>query len=265
MIEPWQVMWGLAALIFFASKWVTWHDAGAPLSRRGFGYLLAWPGLDARTFMDSGQIADHPSWGEWAFAASMSCLGLLIFYGVARIIPIDRPYPVGWAGMIGIVFILHFGIFHLLSCAWRAGGVVAEPLMNWPILSTGLGDFWGKRWNTAFRNLTHRFLFRPLLRRLGSRRMAVAILASFLFSGLVHDVVISLPAGGGYGGPTLFFLLQSAGLLMEPRLRRRGLVSGWRGRLYAAAFLVPPAVLLFHGPFVRNVIVPFMRVAGAIG
>jgi hypothetical protein len=94
--------------------------------------------------------------------------------------------------------------------------------------------------------------------------VAVAILASFLFSGLVHDVVISLPAGGGYGGPTLFFLLQAAGLLLEPRLRRRGLVSGWRGRLFAAAFLVPPAVLLFHGPFVRNVIVPFMRAAGAI-
>jgi hypothetical protein len=265
MIEPWQVMWGLAVLIFFACKWLTWHDAGAPLSWRGFGYLLAWPGLDARTFMDPGEVADRPLRREWAFAASNSCLGLIIFYGVARTIPIDRSYLAGWAGMIGIVFILHFGSFHLMSCAWRAGGVVAEPLMNWPILATGLGDFWGKRWNTAFRDLTHRFLFRPLLRRGGSRRVASAILASFLFSGLVHDVVISLPAGGGYGGPTLFFLLQAAGLLMEPRLRRRGLLSGWRGRLYAAAFLAPPAVLLFHGPFVRNVIVPFMRAAGAIG
>ncbi len=133
-------------------------------------YLLAWPGLDARTFMDPGQVADRPSWREWAFAASKSCLGLIIFYGVARTIPIDRPYSVGWAGMVGLVFILHFGVFHLLSCAWRAGGVVAEPLMNWPILATGLGDFWGRRWNIAFRSLTHRFLFRPVLRRVGTRR-----------------------------------------------------------------------------------------------
>ena len=265
MLEPWKVMWGLAVLIFFACKWLTWHDAGAPLSWRGFGYLLAWPGLDARTFMDPGQVADRPSWREWAFAASKSCLGLLIFYGLARTIPIDLPYLVGWVGMIGIVLALHFGLFHLLSCGWRAGGVVAEPLMNWPIAATGLGDFWGRRWNTAFRNLTHRFLFRPLLKRMGSRNVAVAILTSFLFSGLVHDAVISAPAGGGYGGPTLFFVLQGTGLLLESRLRRKGLVSGWGVRLYAAAFLVPPAVILFHGPFVRNVIVPFMRAAGAIG
>lgn len=71
--------------------------------------------------------------------------------------------------MAGLIFVLHFGSFHLLSCAWRAAGVDARPLMHWPVAATSLADFWGRRWNTAFRDLTHRFLFRPLTRRLGPR------------------------------------------------------------------------------------------------
>jgi len=66
----------------------------------------------------------------------------------------------GWLGMIGIVVTLHFGIFHALSCLWRRASVEARPLMHAPLASTSLSEFWGRRWNTAFRDLTHRFLFR---------------------------------------------------------------------------------------------------------
>jgi len=37
--------------------------------------------------------------------------------------------------MAGIVFLLHFGLFHVLSCAWRAAGVDVKPLMAWPLLA----------------------------------------------------------------------------------------------------------------------------------
>jgi alginate O-acetyltransferase complex protein AlgI len=165
--------------------------------------------------------------------------------------------------MIGIVMILHFGLFHLLSCAWRTAGVDARPLMNWPGFSVRLSEFWGRRWNTAFRDLTHRFLFRPLAKRLGARG---ALVVGFIASGLVHDAVISLPAGGGYGGPTLFFLIQTAGLLFERSHTAKwlGLQSGVRGWLFTMLFLVLPAPLLFHHAFVLRVIVPFMRAIGAI-
>ena len=83
--------------------------------------------------------------------------------------PGSLPYVAGWVGMVGIVLTLHFGLFHLLSCAWRSAGVEARPLMNDPLASQSVSEFWGRRWNTAFRDLAHRFLFRPLSARLGPR------------------------------------------------------------------------------------------------
>ena len=260
-LQPWQVMWGLAVIIFAVCKYVTWSEVGRPLNARGIGYLFAWPGLDARTFM-YGDGAIPPSDRGWSFALAKTFFGAVLYFEAAKLMPNDLAK--GWVGMIGIVFILHFGLFHLLSCVWRSNCVDAEPLMNWPIASKNLGDFWGKRWNTAFRNLTHKFLFRPLLKRVGSRNMPLAVFGSFLFSGLVHDAVISLPAGGGYGGPTAYFVLQGLGILLEFRLRKDGVLFGWWGRLYAMAFLVIPVGRLFHPPFVLNVVVPFMKATGAL-
>ena len=126
-----------------------------------------------------------------------------------------------------------------------------------------LSDFWGNRWNRAFRDLTHRFLFRPLVPRLGG---AGSVLVGFLFSGLVHDLVISLPARGGYGGPTLFFLLQGVGLLTirSPLGKKLSLGQGIPGRVFSYFVLLLPAPILFHKPFVMEVILPFLRVLGAI-
>ena len=109
---------------------------------------------------------------------------------------------VGWCGLIGIAFMLHFGLFHLLSCFWRSLGVNAPPLMNHPWAATSVSEFWGKRWNLAFRDLTHRFLFRPLTSRLGPRWGVAAV---FGFSGLVHDLVISISFGRRLRPPDVFF------------------------------------------------------------
>lgn len=262
MIQPWQVMWGIAFAIYLICKLVTWVDVGCPRSLRAMGYLFAWPGLDAKAFIYGEKEVSKPSEREWSFAISKMFIGVLLFWGVAKLMP--SPILAGLVGMIGIVFILHFGYFHLMSCAWRSIEVDAEPLMNWPMFATGLGDFW-KRWNTAFYNFTHKFLFRPLSRMIGMKNIIPTTMASFLFSGLIHDVVISIPAGGGYGGPTAFFALQAIGLSIEFKLRKKKKkLTGWKGRLFAMVFLVPPSILLFHKPFILNVIVPFMKAAGAL-
>ena len=81
--------------------------------------------------------------------------------------------------MTGLMFVLHFGTFHLLSLGWRTIGVDARPVMHSPLRSTSLAEFWGRRWNTAFHELATRFTFRPLrpAGRLG------AALVAFLASG----------------------------------------------------------------------------------
>ena len=257
-LPRWAFMWLLAVAIFGACKWLTWsrRKPGVPVPFwRHAAYLLAWPGLDADAFLHS-PVSKRPTVREWLFATSKLALGLILLVGIARTVPADRPYLAGWVGMVGIVFVLHFGLFHLLSCFWRRLGVEAKPLMHWPIAAPSLSEFWGRRWNTAFRDLTHRFLFRPLASRLGGRW---AVFVGFAFSGLVHDAVISLPAGGGYGGPTAYFLLQGAGLLVE-----RSRIGKSLGRAFTFAVLLAPAVLLFHGPFVLDVVVPFLHVLGAI-
>ena len=264
----WLFMWLLAVAIFAACKWLTWRRTpvpGVPLWREAC-YLFAWPGLDARTFLAPGAIPsrDRPRFREWIFACTKLLLGVFIFWEVSSWIPRRHILLLGWLGMVGLILMLHFGAFHVLSCGWRTLGIEARPLMDNPAASVSVGEFWSKRWNTAFRDVTHRFLFRPLAKRCGPRCAAVG---GFLVSGLVHELVISVPAGGGYGGPTLFFLIQAAALLFERTRTGQtlGLGQGWRGWVFTMSMLAAPVYWLFHPPFVLNVMVPFMDFLGAGG
>src|SRR5262245_17482221 len=260
----WATMWALAFAIYAGCKWLTWrrtHVEGAP-SWRHAGYLLAWPGMDARTFLVDSP-ARPPARVEWILGARSIVLGILLFFGVARLVAPFSMYAAAWLGMAALLLLLHFGTFQLLSCAWRSLGIEARPLMIQPLRSRSLAEFWGRRWNTAFRDLTHRFLYRPLIRTIG---LTAGIAGGFLFSGLVHDLVISVPAGGGYGGPTLFFAVQGAGILLERSgsAHAIGMARGRPGHVFVLLFVVLPAPLLFHPPFVYNVVIPFMRALRAL-
>jgi D-alanyl-lipoteichoic acid acyltransferase DltB (MBOAT superfamily) len=261
-------MWTLALAIYAACKWLTWrrtHVAGARWWRHA-GYLLAWPGMDARAFLTAG--AECPSRarvtvGECVAALIKTALGLAALFGVACRLSPEHPFLAAWVGMLGLVMSLHFGAFHLLSCLWRSLGVDAPPIMNRPLAATSAAEFWGRRWNLAFRDLTHRFLFRPLAPRLGA---SGAVFVSFLASGLIHEAVITLLAGGGYGGPTAFFLAQGVVVLVQRSSVGKilGLGEGWRGWLFTMSVLLVSAFILFSPPFLGNVVVPFLSAAGAI-
>jgi hypothetical protein len=264
--ERWTAMWALSIFIFFECKFFTWMASNTPLNLRSLAYCFAWPGLNAQAFLTSSKSKES-TFDELCFAIFKWIIGLILFFRITRLV--SDPYISGWVGMIGIVMILHFGFFHALSCFWRNLGINAEPLMNWPICSSSLSDFWGKRWNTAFRDLTHRFLFRPLLKK---TTPAKALMLCFAFSGVIHAVVISLPAKGySYNtlfkvfqmtGPYFYFIIQGLGILLENNLKRY--LSGWRNRVYAGLFLIFPLPLLFHRPFVLSIIIPFMRTMGAL-
>jgi len=252
-------MWLSAGTIFLGCKGLTWWSAPR---RGGLAAWLTWPGLDAIGFFATTARVCQPARAEWFFAAAKTALGAALFWFGGAVFG-NHDLLRGWLGMIGIVFVLHFGLFHLLSCFWRTIGRDAPPIMNHPWAATSLSDFWGRRWNRAFRDLAHRFLFRPLTRMLNPR---FALLFGFVVSGVVHEIVITVPAGGGYGGPTLYFCLQGLGIALEHTRfgKRIGLGQGWRGWLFAALMLLGPVCLLFPPVFVRNIVLPMMDALGAV-
>ncbi len=264
-LVPWTLMWALAGAIFFGCKWQSWWEGrnipGATLAR-SIGFLLAWPGMDARPFFAWEKRAQRPEGKEWAWAIAKTAFGALLLWGVARRVPSGSDLLAGWVGMVGIILILHFGSFHVLSLLWRAAGVDARPIMAAPLSATSLSDFWGRRWNLGFRQLTHRLIFVPARNRIG---VPGAILLSFFASGVIHDLVISLPARGGYGLPTAYFVLQGLGVLFERSGagRKLGFGAGVRGRLFTVVCAGGPAILLFHPLFVHRVILPFLEAVGA--
>ena len=264
-VAPWIFMWGMAFALYAGCKWLTYRVAsqGTAIQNpwRAVGYLLAWPGMDA-AFLKREKIPAKPLGAEWLFAVAKTILGSALLFRGTRVLLPDHPLAAGWLGMCCAVFILHFGLFHILSLVWRQAGVDAEPLMRLPLAATSLNDFWGKRWNAAFNELAFRFAYRPLRRRTNP---TVATLGVFGLSGLIHELVISLPAHGGYGLPTAYFLIQGCGLVLErsPLGRRIGLGQGLRGRLFALAVTAGPAFWLFHPPFIRNVILPMFKAIGA--
>jgi alginate O-acetyltransferase complex protein AlgI len=262
MLPAWVFMWTLAFALFFGCKWLTWRRAKVKTSiPRSLAYLFAWPGMDARNFLERKPVR-VPTAGDWIFASAKTFAGAAIVCFAGRNVFQLAPLLNGWLGMFGIILFLHFGTFHLLALMWQRAGFDAKPLMRAPMRATSLADFWGVRWNTAFHLLAHDLLFRRFARRVGIPR---AMLGVFLVSGIVHDLVISLPARGGYGLPTAYFLLQGAATLFERSAigRAIGLGKGVRGWLFMFVITAAPAYWLFHPTFVRNVILPMLQTIGA--
>lgn len=265
-MPAWLFMWALSFGIFAGLKWMTWRKARTQVAHsagRSFAYLAAWPGMDAETFLDADKHPIKPTAQDWLWTTLKTALGVALLWMVARRIPEQQNLLRGWIGLFGLIFLLHFGSFHLIALFWQTVGIAADPIMSKPILSKTLSEFWGKRWNLGFRQLAHDLIFRPLHKHTG---VATAGLLVFVASGLIHDLVISLPARGGYGLPTGYFLLQGLGVTLERSTlgRRLGLQKGPTAWIFLLIVTAAPAFWLFHPPFVLRVIIPFMHAVHAL-
>ena len=261
----WVFMWALCFALFFGCKWLTfWRFETSNFKFKGaLDYLFAWPGMDPAPFSSSARRVEKPAATEWLPALLKTGLGALLVWGITPRFPAQDGLLAGWIGMIGLILLIHFGSFHLLALAWRRAGVDARPIMRSPLLATSLSEFWSLRWNLAFRQLCRDFIFQPTLQRLG---LAGAIMAVFLASGFIHELVISVPARGGYGLPTAYFALQGLGILFEHSKagKKIGIQDGVRSRLFTILLTAGPAFWLFHPPFIHHVIVPFLKTIHAL-
>lgn len=260
-VTAWAFMWAMAYAIFFGCKWATLIGAGEAMrhasSARVVAYLFAWPGMDAAAFLAPRTRHAYPTRAQWFAAIAKLASGGLLLFAVARWFS-HLPLIAGWIGMIGTILLLHFGLFHLLALALRRMGIDAPPLMNTPLRSRSVAEFWGSRWNLGFHRLANALVFRPTVETLG---VAGALMLTFTASGLVHELVITVPARGGYGLPTLYFVVQGLAVLLERHIPRRRKLAR---RAFALAVVGLPVLFLFPPPFVLNVFIPFMRAIGAM-
>lgn len=172
-------------------------------------WLFAWPGLNALRFFSISNAISPPSAFTWTVAGVQTLFGGVMFFLAAPAVVRWSELAGGWTAMIGIIFLLHFGLLRLVALTWRSLGRDVSPIMNAPIMATSLSEFWGRRWNIAFRDFAHTSVFRPSAKRWNT---TIATWVSFVFSGLIHEMAISVPAGGGYGLPLGYFLLQGVGV-----------------------------------------------------
>jgi hypothetical protein len=261
LLVPWVFMWILAVSLYAGLKWLTWWSVRNHIHHevlRDIAYLLAWPGMDAETFLSSSERVSPPTVRDWLRAVLVTCAGAALLWIASRVPPPHLLLLRGWIGMVGMILLLHFGTFQIAALFWQNLGIDAQPIMSAPLRSHSLSEFWGKRWNLGFRHLAHDLIFAPLHSRLGVGRAGFLV---FVASGLLHDLVISLPAHGGYGLPTFYFALQGIGVAVERSSlgSRLSLRRSYRGWLFMAAFTVAPVYFLFHPPFVLHVIIPFMK------
>jgi hypothetical protein len=253
----------LALLIYFGAFKVAALIALTSAERRQFtpGRLLAyflWIGIQPRPFLYSyvpPTSAPRPTWQGFLLNAAT---GAIILWGVSYLLPAGTPLLIrAWIGLIGWAFLRLFAGFDAVALFYRwLGFPVEKPFFN-PAAATSLGDFWGRRWNRFMSGLMRDMLFIPLSRHVGA---VAAALAVFLYSGVLHEFV-SILADGGFGGPTLYFLIQGAAVVVEgTRIGRLGLLqSQVVGRCWTALVVIAPIALVVPPHFLYAVIVPVLR------
>jgi alginate O-acetyltransferase complex protein AlgI len=267
---PWLWMWFAAFAIFFGFKLLTLIglDATARQSLslvRLAAYLFLWPGLRPGVFGQMvGERRLHSGF-LWPNGYLQLMLGVIAIWVVPRWLPTNTPIWLrAWMGMVGFSLFVHFGLFDLLAAMWRTLGVPVEELFSNPWRSVSLTDFWSYRWNRSFSEFCRRLVFWPLARRWGTRWASFAV---FVFSGFIHEIMISAPARGGYGGPMMYFIINGLAVQIET-------LSGWQklthrlpvlGRLWTMTMVLAPLPLLFHRPFQTQVVLPFLTAIGATG
>ncbi|KAF0935090.1 hypothetical protein E2562_030333 [Oryza meyeriana var. granulata] len=124
----------------------------------------------------------------------------------------------------------------VLPCIAAVGGALSmelEPQFDRPYLSASLQDFWGRRWNLTASAVLRPAVYDPVKARLGA---PAGVLATFLVSGLMHEVVayyISFRAPTGQ--VTAFFALHGVCVCAE---RCCALRCTWRPPRFVATLLV---------------------------
>lgn len=220
-----------------------------------------WAGMRAQPFETLGGPPIAGAWPMIRFGVSRVAFGAILI-GLAHLIvnlQLDHQFTyicVSIILLVGLSLILHFGFLSISAGMYRLQGVNTYLLFRQPATATSLTEFWSKRWNIAFSEMTSVAIFRPLKNKFGA---AAALMLAFAFSGLLHELALSLPVNAGYGLPMLYFMLHGVLVLFEKWLtlrRVKFLQHPIWAHVWVFFWLVIPMPLLFHTAFINHVIWP---------
>jgi Membrane bound O-acyl transferase family len=231
-----------------------------PLSiGRWLGFASLWPGMRPGPFARRA-AASLPEVGQLFLGGSarlLTGLAIVVLARLAWVLTSSRLLATPPL-LVGLSLIVHFGAFDVLAAAWRSQGVDCQRLFRSPLRSTNLREFWSRRWNLAFSEMTAIAIYQPLVRVAGR---GPALAASFLGSGLLHELAISVPVRAGYGLPMAYFMLHGILMTVEARLAKANRPIdrvSWFGRVWTLAWLLAPLPILFHRPFLAGVVWPLI-------
>ena len=228
----------------------------APLPSAGslILFLTIWPGVRTEPFA-ARRRPDQASTRLIQRGAATAAVGVACWVGLADEADRLPRSLVGWLGVFVVLLTLHLGLSDVVSGGLQRAGYPVRRLFRSPLASRSLREFWSSRWNLAFVEMNQIIVLpamRPLLGRL-------AFPATFLISGLLHELAISLPVGRGFGLPTLYFVLHGAATTGERRLGVHRW-PGWLARSWTWTLVLAPLPLLFHTAFREALVLPLFGV-----
>lgn len=216
-------------------------------------YFFAWPGANMAPFKTrvepSQEEAERLPLARGLFrGAACAVAGLAVLLSLGWFATNLNPQFLAWATIFALLLTIHFGVGEILPWGMYQLGFRVGPLFRFPLASESLPDFWSRRWNLAFVEMNSLLFLRPLRQRFGAKG---AIFGTFVLSGVFHEIALSYPAGAGWGGPMLYFLLHGALCVwVAPRLGKIG------NRVLSWVAILLPLPLLFHTPVRAALVVP---------
>lgn len=257
VVTPIGRMLVIIASTLMATKILTLAAAraeGTVLRPRAMAEYLGWMGMRPALFAKKRRVDRRVAAALAIHGARVFAIGAVLFAS-ARIVAtstLDLPMKRGVvtiAAMVALSLMLHFGLFDIVAGVYRFRGVPVDKLFRAPLRARSLTEFWSRRWNIGFSEMIALVVHRPVRRNAGE---SAALAASFLASGLLHELAISVPVRAGYGLPTVYFLLHGALVAIERRMGRPP------GHIWTIFWLAAPLPLLFHPPFVCGIVWPLV-------
>jgi hypothetical protein len=171
---------------------------------------------------------------------------------ILRLVPgLEGParWLLRWSFGVGFCYAVVEALHSLLLIGYRLGGIRLPRINDFPIRSTTLAEFWGRRWNRVVAGWLRDYLFFPLARQ---RRMTLGICGAFAGSTLLHFWLAWVPLDVEAGLLMASFFVVQAGLLllerrlavaMWPRARQRRWTITWL--LLSSPLFVEPALRIY--------------------